>query len=131
MCPFSRAMRIVRTPRRVLNPSLELPVDPAHPHDCWRDQLSQQTGETSGKRTLTVAERRNFVFGAEPARAASILAYMTSTNEPAARCPVCGGPAKDVEISVGLGDGAAEPITIRACRDAACDAYYPMARQNT
>jgi hypothetical protein len=56
---------------------------------------------------------------------------MGSGNDSAVRCPVCGGPAKDVEISIGLGDGAVEPITIRACNDAACDAYYPSTRQHT
>jgi hypothetical protein len=54
---------------------------------------------------------------------------MNGTNQGAA-CPICGGPARDVEVSVGLGDGAADPIVIRACDNAACDAYYPTARHS-
>ena len=51
---------------------------------------------------------------------------MTFTSEPAVRCPVCGGSATDVPVSISVGDGAVEQITIRRCEDSACDAYYPM-----
>jgi hypothetical protein len=56
---------------------------------------------------------------------------MDSNKEFAVQCPVCGGAAKNVEISICLGDGAVEPITICACEDAKCDAYYPTARRTS
>ena len=59
---------------------------------------------------------------------------METTNDSRARCPVCGGPAKDVQFfadtDTGIEDGSVEPITIRACENTACDAYHPAARQN-
>jgi hypothetical protein len=57
---------------------------------------------------------------------------MEPTNESAVRCPVCGGPAKDVQFSVHAGteDGSVEPITICACENTACGAYHLAAKQN-
>jgi hypothetical protein len=51
-------------------------------------------------------------------------------EQPVSRCPVCGGAATNVDISIGLGDGAVEPITVLACEDSSCDAYYPAARRS-
>jgi hypothetical protein len=59
---------------------------------------------------------------------------MEPTNESAVRCPVCGGPAKDVQFfaddDAGIEGGTVEPIMIRACEDSACNAYHPAAQQN-
>ena len=57
---------------------------------------------------------------------------MNPTDESAVRCPICGGPAKDVQffIDAVIEDSAVEPVTIRACENMACDAYHPAAHQN-
>jgi hypothetical protein len=54
---------------------------------------------------------------------------MNATNEPAARCPVCGGPAREVQVFEPFWRGAVEPVTIVACNDATCDAYVPVDRE--
>ncbi len=49
---------------------------------------------------------------------------MNPPRDSAQRCPLCGGPAQEVAVSVGLWRGGLEPITITACEDPGCDAYY-------
>ena len=56
---------------------------------------------------------------------------MAPTDESAAQCPVCGGPAEGVQISVDFWRGGVEPISIVACKDPTCDAYYPKAGRRT
>jgi len=50
---------------------------------------------------------------------------MTPSDESVAQCPLCGGPADDVQVFVDLWRGGVEPVSIVACKDPACDAYYP------
>jgi hypothetical protein len=45
-------------------------------------------------------------------------------------CPVCGGPADEVEVSIDFWRGGLEPLTIWACHDAQCEAHYPMVTHN-
>jgi hypothetical protein len=54
---------------------------------------------------------------------------MSVADESAVRCPVCGGPARELDFSVDTGRRDV-PVTIRACLDTACDAYHPAAEQN-
>jgi hypothetical protein len=48
-----------------------------------------------------------------------------SVGQSAGRCPVCGGPATDVEVSIDFWRGGVEPLTICACKDVACEAHCP------
>jgi hypothetical protein len=65
---------------------------------------------------------------------------MRVSYDPVVLCPVCGGPAKDLELFVDTSTGAFseqsqpevcgyDPITIRACESIDCDAYHPAARR--
>jgi hypothetical protein len=51
--------------------------------------------------------------------------YVNHTNDPAGRCPVCGGPTDEVQVPIGFWRGGVEPTAVLACADSACDAYYP------
>ena len=54
---------------------------------------------------------------------------MNATDESEVRCPVCGGPAKDVQFFVDAVKQD-EPVTVRACENTACDAFHPAALQD-
>jgi hypothetical protein len=41
-------------------------------------------------------------------------------------CPLCGGPADEVEVSLDFWRGGVEPLIISACQDPECVAHYPM-----
>jgi hypothetical protein len=49
-----------------------------------------------------------------------------SVNGSSSGCPVCGGPADEIEVSMDFWRGGVEPLAIWACADATCDAHYPM-----
>jgi hypothetical protein len=53
-----------------------------------------------------------------------------SVNGSPCRCPVCGGPANEVEVSIDFWRGGVEPLTIWACEDVTCEAHYPMVSHN-
>src|SRR5262249_15248684 len=46
--------------------------------------------------------------------------FMNTTDDSQVRCPVCGGPARDVQLYA---------VTIRACESTACAGYHPAAEQ--
>jgi hypothetical protein len=45
-------------------------------------------------------------------------------------CPMCGGPADVVEVSIEFWRGGAEPLAIWVCEDPACAAQHPMVSHN-
>jgi hypothetical protein len=53
-----------------------------------------------------------------------------SVNGSSSGCPLCGGLADEVEVSIDFWRGGVEPLTIWACQDAACEAHYPMVSHN-
>ena len=52
--------------------------------------------------------------------------YFTGTDG----CPLCGGPADEVEVWIDFWRGGKEPLTIWACQDEACEAHQPMVSHN-
>jgi hypothetical protein len=53
-----------------------------------------------------------------------------SVNGSPCPCPVCGGPANEVEVSIDFWRGGVEPLTIWACEDVKCEAHHPMVSHN-
>ena len=45
-------------------------------------------------------------------------------------CPVCGGPAEEVQVTIDFWRGGVEPATVWACQDLACEAHYSMVSRN-
>ena len=53
-------------------------------------------------------------------------AVLQSFEGSSSGCPVCGGPAGVVEVSIEFWRGGAEPLEIWVCEDATCPAQHPM-----
>jgi hypothetical protein len=53
--------------------------------------------------------------------------FQSQTNHGRSRstCPVCDGPATEVEATTDFWRGGAEPVILTACADVTCEAYYP------
>src|SRR5262249_2682828 len=87
------------------------------PININRSAPSATQPESEGRRPLS-EEHRSL---GRPATQCEQHVPMEPSDESAVRCPVCGGPAKDVQFSVDTdtkGDGG-EQITIHACNDTA------------
>ena len=53
-----------------------------------------------------------------------------SVNGYSSGCPICGGAADEVEVSIDFWRGGVEPLTIWACHDVTCEAHYAMVSHN-
>jgi len=61
---------------------------------------------------------------------AGSLKFMNPTSDPSARCPSCGGPTREVHVSIDFWRGGVEPVAVLACEDVSCDAYHPATPTN-
>lgn len=56
---------------------------------------------------------------------------MNDTNGSAVWCPICGEPAKVIQVSTteGWSEATGHLVTIRACTNVHCEGHHPAVRQ--